>query len=144
WGLTMSFWIGNILLVFLHLPLIGVWVRILLVPYKYLYPSMLFFICIGVYSVSNSTFDVVLVLLFGALGYGMLKLDLPAAPLLLGVVWSPILENNLLRAMLISQGDPITFIERPISAGFLVAALLVVVLSLRTFGRKKRAAQRLL
>lgn len=143
WGLIMSFWIGNIFLVILHLPLIGVWVRILLVPYKYLYPSMLFFICIGVYSVSNSTFDVLLVLIFGVVGYAMLKLDLPAAPLLLGVVLSSILENNLRRAMLISGGDPLTFIERPISAGFLVAALVVVGLSLRSFGRKRRAAKKL-
>ncbi|UES60058.1 tripartite tricarboxylate transporter permease (plasmid) [Roseibium aggregatum] len=143
WGLIMSFWIGNIFLVILHLPLIGVWVRILLVPYKYLYPSMLFFICIGVYSVSNSTFDVLLVLIFGVIGYAMLKLDLPAAPLLLGVVLSSILENNLRRAMLISGGDPLTFIERPISAGFLVAALVVVGLSLRSFGRKRRAVKKL-
>ncbi|MDZ5696675.1 tripartite tricarboxylate transporter permease [Chelativorans sp. M5D2P16] len=138
WGLVMSFWIGNIFLVILHLPLVGVWVRILLVPYKYLYPSMLFFVCIGVYSVNNSPFDVLLVLIFGGLGYAMLKLDLPAAPLLLGVVLSPILENNLRRAMLISGGDPMTFVERPISAGFLVAALVVLILGLRGFRRKNR------
>ncbi|MBR9766336.1 MAG: tripartite tricarboxylate transporter permease [Rhodobacteraceae bacterium] len=141
WGLVMSFWIGNIFLVFLHLPLIGVWVRILLVPYKYLYPSMLFFICIGVYSVSNSSFDILLVLLFGVLGFAMLKLDLPAAPLLLGVVLSPILENNLRRAMLISGGDPLTFVERPISAGFLLAAVVVLVFSLNLFKRGKGSQQ---
>lgn len=141
WGLVMSFWIGNFLLVLLHLPLIGVWVRILLIPYKYLYPSMLFFICIGVYSVNNSAFDVLLVLLFGMLGYAMLKLDLPAAPLLLGVVLSPILENNLRRAMLISGGDPMTFLERPISAGFLVGALIVLLLSVRAFRKSRRAAR---
>lgn len=138
WGLVMSFWIGNILLVILNLPLIGLWVRILLVPYRYMFPAMLFFICIGVYSVSNSSFDVLLVLGFGILGFAMLKLDLPAAPLLLGVVLSPILENNIRRAMLISGGDPMTFVQRPISAGFLLVTGLVLVFSLDLLGRRRR------
>lgn len=141
WGLVMSFWIGNILLVVLHLPLIGVWVRILQVPYRYLYPSMLFFICIGVYSVNNSAFDIILVLLFGVLGFAMLRFDLPAAPLLLGVVLSPILENNLRRAMLISGGDVLTFLERPISGAFLLATAAMLALNLRAAHRRRSSAR---
>ncbi len=137
WGLVASFWIANVLLVILNLPLIGLWIRILRIPSYILYPSMLFFICIGVYSINNSAFDIYLVLIFGMLGYGMALLGFPPAPLLLGMVLSPILEENLRRALLISRGNLLTFVERPISAAFLGAALLVLLFSLRPMFRRR-------
>lgn len=112
----MSFWIGNLLLVILNAPLVGIWVRLLLVPYHILYPAILMFICIGVYTLKNDSFDVWLVIFFGLLGYLMRVLRFPAAPLLLGFVLGPLLEENFRRAMLISRGDFMIFVERPISA----------------------------
>ncbi|MFG1463662.1 tripartite tricarboxylate transporter permease [Xanthobacter sp. DSM 24535] len=129
WGVIASMWIGNFMLVLLNLPLIGIWVRLLTVPYHILFPAIVAFCCIGVYSVNNNTFDVYTMALFGVLGYVLVKLECEPAPLLLGFVIGPMLEEYLRRAMLISRGDPTVFVTRPISAVllFLAAAALVVV-----------------
>ncbi|MFG1396802.1 tripartite tricarboxylate transporter permease [Roseixanthobacter pseudopolyaromaticivorans] len=130
WGVIASMWIGNFMLVLLNLPLIGIWVRLLTVPYHILFPAIVAFCCIGVYSVNNNTFDVYTMAMFGVLGYVLVKLDCEPAPLLLGFVIGPMLEEYLRRAMLISRGDATVFVTRPISAIllFLAAAALVVVL----------------
>ena len=120
WGLIMSFWIGNVLLLVLNIPLIGVWVRVLVIPYHLLYPAVLMFVCMGVYSINNSSFDVFLVVVFGAVGYVMRLVDLQPAPLLLGFVLGPLMEDNLRRTMIIARGEFSVFMQRPISAAFLV------------------------
>lgn len=127
WGLLASFWIGNVLLLILNIPLIGIWVKMLQIPYRILYPAILLFICIGVYSVNNNVFDIYAVLAFGVLGYVLMLLKFEVAPLLLGFILGPLMEEHLRRAMLLSRGDPMVFLERPISASFiaLTAALLV-------------------
>jgi len=127
WALIASFGLGNIFLLILNLPLIGVWVSILRIPYSILYPAILVFICLGVYSINNNTFDVVSVALFGAIGYLLTKLRFEPAPLLLGFVLGPLMEENLRRALIISYGDLTTFVTRPISA-FLLACILGVLL----------------
>ncbi|MBS3997746.1 MAG: tripartite tricarboxylate transporter permease [Hydrogenophaga sp.] len=119
WGLIVSFGIGNIMLMVLNLPLIGVWVAILRIPYRVLYPAILVFISLGVYSVNNNTFDVLMVAAIGAVGYAMAVLKFEAAPMLLGFVLGPLMEENLRRSLLLARGDLMTFIERPISAGLL-------------------------
>lgn len=139
WGLVMSFWIGNIMLVILNVPLIGLWVRLLAVPYHLLFPAVLMFICLGTYSVNNSSFDVLLVMIFGALGVLMRKLAFPAAPLILGFVLGPMMEDNFRRAMLLSSGDFATFIERPISATILAIAALILVWSFFSTLKARRA-----
>jgi len=143
WGLIGSFWIGNVLLVILNIPLIGVWVNVLRIPYSALYPAMLFFICIGVYSINYNVFDIFIVIIFGIVGTVMLMLQYPAAPLLLGFILGPLIEENLRRAMLVSRGDLGILIEGPISAGFVTATVLVLLLSLRSvvagaIGRARR------
>lgn len=127
WGLVMSFWVGNVLLVILNVPLIGLWVRLLLIPYHILYPAVLMFICIGVFTVNNSAFDVWLVVFFGALGYLMRILGFQPAPLLLGFVLGPLMEEHFRRAMLISRGNLMTFWERPISGTVLALTVLVLL-----------------
>src|SRR5438477_179675 len=117
WGLIASMWVGNLMLVVLNLPLIGVWIKLLTVPYRLLYPAILLFCCIGVYSLSNSTFDVYQTAVFGFLGYIFIKLECEPAPLLLGFVLGPMMEENLRRALLLSRGDPLVFVHRPIAAG---------------------------
>lgn len=126
WGLIMSFWIGNLMLLVLNIPLIGVWIRVLAIPYHLLYPAILIFVCLGVYSVNNSAFDVVLVALFGGAGYLLRLLDLHPAPLLIGFVLGPLLEDNLRRALILSRGDFMVFVERPISCGFLIVTASVL------------------
>ena len=129
WGLITSMWIGNLMLVALNLPLIGIWISLLKVPYRLLYPAILMFCCIGVYSLNNSTFDVIMTAAFGLLGYIFSKLDCEAAPLLMGFILGPIMEENLRRAMLLSRGNPIVFFTSPISLAMLVlAALLLLVI----------------
>ncbi|WP_373946655.1 tripartite tricarboxylate transporter permease [Paracoccus marcusii] len=128
WGIIASMWIGNLMLVVLNLPLIGLWVKLLTVPYYVLFPIIMAMCAIGVYSVDNNTFDLYAVAFFGLLGYVMSKLRCEPAPLLLGFVLGPLLEENLRRAMILSRGDPTTFLTRPISAGLLLAALAVLVL----------------
>lgn len=138
WGLTVSFLIGNVLLLLLNLPLIGLWVRILAIPYGILYPAILVFICVGVYSISNSAFDVLLAVVFGAIGYAMRLARFPTAPLLLGLVLGPLLEQNLRRSMMLSRGDPMIFVERPISASILACSVLLVVLFVVGAIRRRR------
>ena len=133
WGLIASFWIGNILLVILNVPLIGIWVKLLMIPYRYLYPSALFFVCIGVYAANNDMFQVGEVIVIGILGYTLLRLGFQPAPILLGFVLGPRFEENFRRAMLISRGDLMTFIEKPISAFFL--ALCVILIGAQIFFR---------
>jgi putative tricarboxylic transport membrane protein len=142
WGLIASFWIGNILLVLLNVPLIGIWVKMLAIPYRYLYPSALFFVSIGVYAANNDFFQVGEVLVIGILGYVLLRLGFHPAPILLGFVLGPRFEENFRRAMLISRGDLGTFVERPISAFFV--AMCVILIGAQIYFRlrsKKAAAQ---
>ena len=128
WGLIASFWIGNIILVVLNVPMIGLWVKLLAVPYKYLYPSALFFICIGVYGTNNDMFQVALTLGIGIFGYILLLLGFHPAPILLGFVLGPRFEENFRRAMLLSRGDILVFVKHPISAVFVgLSALLIIV-----------------
>ena len=139
WGLIMSFWIGNILLVALNIPLIGVWVRLLTIPYPLLFPSVLMFVCIGTYSINKSAFDVWLVVMFGGLGYLLRILDFPAAPILLGFVLGPMLEEQFRRTMLIARGDPSVFLDRPISAVFITLSAALLVWSLWSSLRRRRS-----
>lgn len=138
WGMIVSMWIGNLMLVILNLPLIGMWIKLLTVPYRLLYPAILVFCCIGVYSLSNSPFDVVITAGFGLIGYLFLKLDCEPAPLLLGFILGPMMEENLRRAMLLSRGDAMTFVTRPLSATLLAIALLLLVIIMLPAIRKKR------
>jgi putative tricarboxylic transport membrane protein len=136
-----SMWIGNLLLVVLNLPLIGMWIKLLTVPYRLLYPAILVFCAIGVYSLSNSPFDVVITAGFGFLGYLFVKLECEPAPLLLGFILGPMMEENLRRAMLLSRGDASTFVTRPLSAFLLaVAALLLIVIALPAIRKKREEA----
>ena len=128
WGLIVSMWIGNAMLIILNLPLIGLWVKLLKVPYRYLYPAILVFCSIGVYSINNNVFDVFQAAAFGLIGYIFVKLSVEPAPLLLGFVLGPMMEENLRRAMLLSRGDFSTFFTRGLSLGLLIAAVLLVVL----------------
>ncbi len=130
WGLVASFWIGNILLVLLNVPLIGIWVRLLSIPYRYLYPSALFFVCIGVYAANNDMFQVGETLIIGILGYILLRLGFHPAPILLGFVLGPRFEENFRRALLLSRGDMMTFIDRPISAVFVALSVLLIVVQI--------------
>jgi TctA family transporter len=138
WGMVASMWVGNLMLVILNLPMIGMWIKLLTVPYRLLYPAILVFCCIGVYSLSNSPFDVVLTALFGFIGYVFVKLDCEPAPLLLGFILGPIMEENLRRAMLLSRGDPSTFVTRPISLTLLIVSLGLLLMILAPAIRKKR------
>jgi len=141
WGLIASMWVGNLMLVVLNLPLIGIWIRLLTVPYRMLYPAILLFCGIGVYTVNNTSFDVMQTAFFGALGVLFAKLECEPAPLLLGFVLGPMMEENLRRALLLSRGDPTVFATRPISAGLLVAAiLLVLVIALPNIRRQREEA----
>jgi TctA family transporter len=128
WGLIASMWIGNIMLILLNLPLIGIWVKLLKIPYRLLYPAILVFCCIGVYTVNNSVFDVFITAGFGVIGYMFFKFGCEPAPLLLGFVLGPMMEENFRRALLLSRGDFTTFVTRPLSLGLLVAAALLVVI----------------
>ncbi|WP_378944301.1 tripartite tricarboxylate transporter permease [Mesorhizobium sp. ANAO-SY3R2] len=127
WGLIASMWIGNLMLLVLNLPLVGVWAKLVTVPYDILYPAIMVFCAIGVFTLNNNTFDIYLMLLFGAVGYIFIKLDCEPAPMLLGMVLGPMMEDNLRRAMLLSRGDPMTFVERPISAALLALAVAAVI-----------------
>lgn len=143
WGLIMSFWIGNVILVILNVPLIGIWVRMLTIPYHLLYPAVLMFVCIGTYSISNSAFDVWLVVGFGFLGYLMRVLEWPSAPILLGFVLGPMMEEHFRRAMLLSRGDFMTFVERPISATLIAVTVLILAWSIWSAVRLKMNARAL-
>lgn len=138
WGIIASMWIGNLMLVVLNLPLIGLWVKLLTVPYYVLFPIIMAMCSIGVYSVASNTYDLYAVAFFGLLGYVLSKLRCEPAPLLLGFVLGPLLEENLRRAMILSRGDPSTFVTRPISAGLLLLALAVLVLVFTPQIRRRR------
>ncbi|MDR6954351.1 TctA family transporter [Ancylobacter sp. 3268] len=138
WGIIASMWIGNFMLVVLNLPLIGIWVRLLTVPYHILFPLIIGFCCIGVYSVNNNVYDVYAMAAFGVFGYLLVKLDCEPAPLLLGFIIGPMLEEYLRRAMLISRGDPTVFVTRPLSAVMLAIAVLALAVVLLPSVRKKR------
>jgi TctA family transporter len=138
WGLVVSMWVGNLMLVVLNLPLIGIWIKLLTVPYRVLYPAILLFCAIGVYSISNASFDVSQTAAFGALGLVFFKLECEPAPLILGFVLGPMMEENLRRAMLLSRGDPTVFFTRPISLGMLIAAAALLLLIVAPNFRKKR------
>jgi putative tricarboxylic transport membrane protein len=126
WGLIASFWIGNVLLVILNVPLIGLWVKVLQVPYRFLFPSAMFFIAVGVFSTNNDLFQVYEVLVFGVFGAIFLALDFPVAPILLGYVLGPLVEENFRRALLLSRGDLLVFFQRPISATFMTVSILLI------------------
>jgi putative tricarboxylic transport membrane protein len=138
WGVIVSMWVGNLLLVVLNLPLIGLWVRLVTVPYHLLYPAILVFCAIGVFSLNNNEFDVYLMAAFGLLGYVFAKLECEPAPMLLGFILGPMMEEYLRRAMLLSRGDPLVLLQRPISATILVVAVLAMVVVLTPAIREKR------
>ena len=138
WGLIASMWVGNLMLVILNLPLIGIWIKLLTVPYRYLFPAITLFCCIGVYTLNNNTFDVYMTALFALVGYVFYKLSCEGAPLLLGFILGPMMEENLRRALLLSRGDWSAFVTRPLSAGLLIAAALMIVVVLLPSVSKKR------
>ena len=138
WGLIASMWIGNAMLVILNLPLIGIWIKLLTVPYRFLFPAILTFCCIGLYTLNNNNFDVYMAVIFGLIGYIFYKLNCEPAPLLLGFILGPMMEENLRRALLLSRGDWTTFMSRPLSAGLLIAALLMIVVVMLPSIRNKR------
>jgi TctA family transporter len=138
WGLVASMWIGNAMLIVLNLPLIGIWVKLLSVPYRWLFPAIVLFCAIGVYSTQNTTWDIWMVGLFGVIGYGFIKLGAEPAPLLLGFILGPQMEENLRRALLLSRGDWSVFVTRGISATLLALALVVLLVVLIPALRRKR------
>ncbi|SFC87114.1 tripartite tricarboxylate transporter permease [Tropicimonas isoalkanivorans] len=143
WGLVVSFWIGNLILVIMNIPLVGIWVKLLSIPYRLMYPSIILFICIGVYSVNNSVFDIFVALGFGLLGLFMRMIGLSTAPLLLGFVLGPMMESHFRRALTLARGDLGVFFDRPVSAVFLLLCALFVVswiISARRTKRKKANA----
>ncbi len=138
WGMIASMWVGNLLLVVLNLPLVGVWVKLLSVRYRLLYPAILLFCAIGVYSLNSSVVEVFLAVGFGFLGYGLIRLGCEPAPLLLALVLGPMLEDNFRRALTISRGDPTVFLTRPISGGLLLIALVLLLIVIAPNVRKAR------
>jgi putative tricarboxylic transport membrane protein len=138
WGLIASMWIGNLMLLVINLPLVGVWVRLLKVPYRLLFPAIIAFCCIGGYSVNNSSFDVVVTGVFGLAGYWFMKHEFEPAPMLLGLVLGPMMEENLRRAMVMSGGNPGVFVTRPISGALLALAALLLAFALLPMIRRRR------
>jgi TctA family transporter len=138
WGLIASMWLGNAMLVILNLPLIGIWIKLLTVPYRYLFPAIVLFCAIGVYSTNNNTWDVWMVALFGVIGYTFIKLGCEPAPLLLGFILGPMMEENLRRALLLSRGDWSVFVTRPLSATLLAMAVLMLIIVLLPSVKSKR------
>ena len=138
WGLIVSMWIGNLFLIVLNLPMVRIWVQLLRVPYRWLFPAILVFCCIGVYSVNNSVWDLWVTIFFGVVGYIFRKLDCEAAPLILGFILGPMMEENLRRALLLSRGDPSIFVTSPISCGLLLAALALLAIVMAPTIRGKR------
>jgi TctA family transporter len=138
WGLIASMWVGNLMLIILNLPLIGIWIKLLTVPYRFLFPAIMVFCCIGLYTLQNSSFDVYIGAFFALVGYTFYKLGCEPAPLLLGFILGPMMEENLRRALLLSRGDWSVFMTRPLSAGLLIAAFLMVVVVMLPSIRSKR------
>ncbi len=139
WGIIASMWIGNLLLVILNLPLVGLWVKMLSIPYRMLFPAIVLFACIGTFSINQNIYDIYAIAFFGIVGYLLIRFGCEPAPLLLGFVLGPLLEEHLRRAMIISRGDPTIFVTRPISATLLALALLAVLIAVLPSIRKKRA-----
>src|SRR5690606_18742620 len=133
-----SMWIGNLMLIILNLPMIGLWIRLLTIPYKWLFPAIVLFCAVGVYSENNNTFDVWMVAIFGIVGYAFLKLKCEPAPLLLGFILGRMMEENLRRALLLSRGDWSVLVTRPISLGLIIAAALLIVIVLLPSVKSKR------
>src|SRR5438876_3581108 len=138
WGMIASMWLGNLMLVVINLPLVGLWVTLLRVPYRLLYPSIIVFCCIGIYSINNSPTDVVIAAIFGVVGYWFVKHDFEPAPMLLGFVLGPLMEENLRRAMLIARGDATVFFTRPISAVLLSTAIILLIIAALPKIRRRR------
>jgi putative tricarboxylic transport membrane protein len=138
WGMIASMWLGNLMLVIINLPLVGVWVTLLRVPYRLLFPSIIVFCCIGIYSINNAPTDVMISAMFGIVGYWLIKHDFEAAPMLLGFVLGPLMEENLRRAMLIARGDATVFFTRPISGGLLAVSIILLILAVLPMIRKRR------
>jgi putative tricarboxylic transport membrane protein len=138
WGLIASMWIGNLMLVILNLPLIGIWIKLLTVPYRFLFPAIVTFCCIGSFTLNNNNFDVYMTAIFCVVGYIFYKLGCEPAPLLLGFILGPMMEENLRRALLLSRGDWMTFGTKPLSAGLLLAALALIVIVLLPSIKAKR------
>jgi putative tricarboxylic transport membrane protein len=138
WGMITSMWLGNLMLVVINLPMVGMWVKLLQVPYRFLFPAILIFCSIGVYSINNAPFDCIITAVFGMVGYWLGKHDFEPAPMLLGFVLGPLMEENLRRAMLIARGDPTTFVTRPISGTLIgIAVVMVIIAVLPTIARKR-------
>ena len=141
WGLIASMWVGNLMLLILNLPMVGLWIRLLAVPYRLLFPAIFVFCCIGAYTVDGKIFDVYAIVVLSALAYVLLKLDCEPAPLILGFILGPLMEENLRRALMIAFGDVTVFVTRPISAAFLIASVaLLVVIALPTLRAKREQA----
>jgi len=141
WGLIASMWIGNLMLIILNLPLIGIWIKLLSVPYRWLFPSIVLFCALGVYTTNNNTFDIWMVAIFGVIGYIFIKLGVEPAPLLLGFILGPMMEENLRRALLLSRGDWSVLVTRPLSASLLaVAAVLLIIVLLPSVKAKREEA----
>src|SRR6195952_1224281 len=138
WGLIASMWVGNLMLVVLNLPLIGMWIKLLTVPYRWLFPSIVLFCAIGVYSTNNNTFDIWTVAIFGVIGYVFIKIGAEPAPLILGFILGPLMEENLRRALLLSRGDWSVFVTRGLSASLLAVAAILLVVVLLPAVKKKR------
>jgi putative tricarboxylic transport membrane protein len=136
--MVTSMWIGNLMLIVINLPMVGMWVKLLQVPYRFLFPAILIFCSIGVYSINNAPFDCVITAVFGLIGYWLVKHEFEPAPMLLGFVLGPLMEENLRRAMLIARGDPTTFVTRPISGALIgIAVVLLVFAALPMIARKR-------
>ena len=138
WGLIASMWIGNAMLVILNLPMIGLWVKLLQVPYRLLFPAIMAFSAIGIYSVNNSSFEIYLTAVFGIVGFVCMRLGFPLAPMLLGYVLGPMMEENLRRSMLMSGGDATVFVRQPISLAFIIATAAILVVMVLPAVRKRR------
>jgi putative tricarboxylic transport membrane protein len=130
WGMIASMWIGNLMLLIINLPLVGLWVKLLKVPYRLMFPAILIFCCIGIYSINNNPSDVLFTAFFGLMGYVLIKLGFEPAPLLLGFVLGKLMEEKLRQALILSRGSFSTFVERPVSAGLLVVAAVMLAVAL--------------
>jgi TctA family transporter len=138
WGLIVSMWIGNLMLLILNLPLVGLWIKLISIPYHFLYPIILGFCCIGVFSLNNSTFDIYMMAVFGLLGFAFRRLGAEPAPMLLAFILGPMMEEYLRRALLLSYGDPTVLISSPISGTLLlIAGVLIVLVLLPTISRSR-------
>ena len=138
WGMIASMWVGNLMLLIINLPMVGLWVRLLKVPYRLLFPAILMFCCIGIYSINSLPTDVMFIAFFGLVGYALIKLGFEPAPLLLGFVLGKLMEENFRRALIIARGEITTFIDHPVSAGLLIVAAVVFLLAMLPTIRKGR------